>query len=769
MPRTKAKQPNSGHSSLSPHTPAKGTKARQQTLSYQPFYLWVSFLWSLMTLGIMSQRMGVQAQGLPATLDLASVMATQGTVIQGAMAGDQGGYSIASAGDVNGDNITDLLVGAYLASPVNRSHAGTVYVIYGSRPLSAVLDLNALTAAQGIVIQGAVAGDNAGISVSTAGDVNGDGLSDLLVGAFGASPLNRTVAGAVYLIYGSRTFSGVLDLEALTQAQGMVIQGAGAGDEAGFSVSGARDVNGDGIADLLIGAWHASPLNRAQAGAVYLIYGARSLPPVLDLNTTLTQTQGMVIQGPVAGDFAGNSVANSGDVNGDGLSDLLVGAYFASTMSRSYAGAAYLIYGSRTLPAVLDLSTITATQGMVLQGATGFDETGNSVASAGDVNGDGITDLLVGAWQASPLRRTNAGAVILIYGSKTLPAVLDLKALTATQGMVIQGAVAGDYMGISVASAGDVNGDDIPDILVGAYLASPLSRSQAGSAYLIYGTRVLPATLDLANFMDTQGRVIQGAMAGDYAGIAVASSGDVNGDGLNDVLVGTSSVNRSSAGAAYLIYGKLAPTSTSLMTTPSTHTTTVAATSSIRTSPSTSAQSETVRESGESTTMVTEAPIPTISSGKNSGVSGTVIGAAAGAGGLALAAYLVAIGFYACRRKPGSTKSRDVALHEAGSSLRNNQNYTNSQLSDSHSNDLQGVVGPSVNGEYGFLPNPHTVKNDADYQVGTIADLSGEYGGVVNVQPLKDSDYQVGSIANLEDEGEDEKRGVQVGTVYSVF
>jgi hypothetical protein len=830
MPRTKATKPTSVHSSVSTHTSAKGfTKARwavhQTNSSYQSFYLWVSFLWSLMTLGMVGQRVGVQGQGLPAILDLASLRAIEGMVIQGAVGSDYVGSSVASAGDVNGDGITDLLVGAYNASPLSRSHAGEVYLIYGGRTLSAVLDLKNLTSTQGMVIQGAVAFDRAGISVSKAGDVNGDGLSDLVIGAYSASPVSRGGAGAAYLIYGSRTLPAVLDLNTLTPTQGMVIQGAVAGDGTGSSVSGAGDVNGDGITDVLIGANYASPLSRAQAGGAYLIYGSRLLPAVLDLNTTLTATQGMVIQGAVAGDYAGSSVASSGDVNGDNITDLLVGASNASPLSRSRAGGVYLIYGSRALSALLDLKNLTATQGMVIQGAAAFDNSGSSVSNAGDVNGDGISDLMVGAWQASPVSRGQAGAAYLIYGSRTLAAVLDLNALTATQGMVIQGAGVGDTVGHSVSS-GDINGDNITDLTVGTLSTSPLGRRGAGGATLIYGSRTLSAVLDLNALTATQGLVIQGAVAQGQAGWSVSSAGDVDGDGIDDLLVGAwlaSPLNRTQAGAAYLIYGKSAVTPTSLMTTNPLSTTpktttgtplsisTPPTTTSLGTTPRTTITTTTVATGGMAgttsdtvspatslsapsassspltstgspmmtsvnplllTTGVTTATTATfpntlsmtkssLSTGdttsvsdvtettpqeaatqaaKNSGVSSTVIGVAAG-GGVALLVSLGAAGFFACRKKAGAKRTKPVEMSDSGISLKQPTGVPTSEYAAMPVSALDatdaGVTRANQMSEYASVRSPSEAVSGkkSDYNPITQSNPSSHYSNAVPSVP----------------------------------
>jgi hypothetical protein len=539
MPHTKSSQSNKVFSKKK-STP----QTRKNNSDYQSLFLWVNFLWSLITLGMMNQR--VEAQSLPATLDLAALTGTQGLVIQGVSAGDQTGWSVSSAGDVNGDGLADLLVGASRSAPLGRHLAGGATLLYGTRAALAILDLSVgLNATQGMVIIGAISGDYTGISVSAAGDVNGDGLADLVVGAYHASPLGRSLAGTATLIYGSRVLPATLDLATpLSITQGMVIQGAVAGDRTGISVSGAGDVNGDGLADLLAGGDNTPPLGLKGGRAATLIYGSKALPAALDLSLGLNTTQGMVILGTDTDVNNDHWASSAGDVNGDGLSDLLVGAVHASPLGRTNAGAVYIIYGNRALPAVLDLNTtLTQAQGMVIQGAIAGDFAGWSVSTAGDVNGDGLADILVGAPVSVPFASpalNSPGSATLIYGSRSFPALLDLNiTLGSSQGMVIQGTFANDITGWSVSSAGDVNGDGLADFLVATPLASPLGRNQAGIVTLIYGSKALPAILELnATLSTTQGMLIQGALAGDETGYSVSGAGDINGDGLADFLVG---------------------------------------------------------------------------------------------------------------------------------------------------------------------------------------------------------------------------------------
>ena len=233
--------------------------------------------------------------------------------------------------------------------------------------VSKVIDLSTLTADEGFIIQGDAAGDWTGFSVSAAGDVNDDGIADVIVGApYGDD--GGEDAGEAYVIYGqSGSGRSLVDLSALTASEGFIIQGDAEGDQAGYSVSAAGDVNNDGIADLIVGARRGDDGGR-WAGEAYVIYGqSGSGRSLVDLSA-LTADEGFIIQGDALWDFAGYSVSAAGDVNNDGIADVMVGA-IGGNDGGGNAGEAYVIYGqSGSVRSLVDLSTLTASEGFIIQG-----------------------------------------------------------------------------------------------------------------------------------------------------------------------------------------------------------------------------------------------------------------------------------------------------------------------------------------------------------------------------------------------------------------
>ena len=484
------------------------------------------------------------------TVDLVSLAAADGFKIQGDVTGDRAGFSVASAGDVNGDGYDDLIVGAPFGDD-GGANAGEAYVIFGKASGFGTIDLTGLAAADGFVIQGDVA-DYAANSVASAGDVNGDGYDDLIVGArYGGSG-----AGEAYVIFGKASGFGTINLTGLAPADGFIIQGDDAGDRAGWSVSSAGDVNGDGYDDLIVGAPYGDD-GGTNAGAAYVIFGKSGGFGTIDL-TGLAAADGFVIQGDVAGDYAGVSVASAGDVNGDGYDDLIIGARLGDDGGTD-AGEAYVIFGKASGFGTIDFTGLAPADGFIIQGDAADDRAGWSVSSAGDVNGDGFDDIIVGA-RLGDDGGIDAGEAYVIFGKASGFGTIDLTGLAPADGFIIQGDAAGDHAGVSVSSAGDLNGDGFDDIIVGAAQGDD-GGGNAGEAYVIFGSAAgpvpFPFYFDLAtDISPSSGATITGPAPVSALGASVASAGDVNGDGFDDVIIGAPAA--AYYGAAIVLFGSAA-------------------------------------------------------------------------------------------------------------------------------------------------------------------------------------------------------------------
>ncbi|ELR98978.1 integrin alpha, partial [Gloeocapsa sp. PCC 73106] len=496
----------------------------------------------------------------PAQFELSTLNGTNGFTLNGVAEIDRSGFSVSNAGDINGDGIDDLIIGAYGAD-INGSKSGSSYVVFGkSTPFSSTLDLSTLNGSNGFTLNGVAADDYSGISVSSAGDINGDGIDDLIIGAYRADP-NGSGSGSSYVVFGKSTpFSSTLDLSTLNGSNGFTLNGVAADDFSGFSVSSAGDINGDGIDDLIIGANRASP-NGNYSGSSYVVFG-KSTPFSSTLNlSTLNGSNGFTLNGVAGYDYSGRSVSSAGDINGDGIDDLIIGADRADP-NGSRSGSSYVVFGKNTpFNPTLNLSTLDGSNGFTLNGVAAGDYSGFSVSSAGDINGDGIDDLIIGADRANP-NGGDSGSSYVVFGKSTpFSSTLDLSTLDGSNGFTLNGVADNDYSGRSVSSAGDINGDGIDDIIIGANRANS-NGSDSGSSYVVFGKNTpFNSTLNLSTLNGTNGFTLNGVAADDRSGRSVSSAGDINGDGLDDIIIGAfgASPNGTASGSSYVVFGALPP------------------------------------------------------------------------------------------------------------------------------------------------------------------------------------------------------------------
>jgi hypothetical protein len=461
--------------------------------------------------------------------NLSSLNGSNGFTLNG-NASDSSGTSVSNAGDINGDNIDDLIIGA--------PGAGKSYVVFGStNGFDASLNFSDLNGSNGFTINGS-ASDSSGTSVSNAGDVNNDGIGDLIIGASGAA----LGAGQSYVVFGSRnSFNANLDLSSLNGSNGFAINGIngrnsdGISDSSGTSVSNAGDINGDNIADLIIGA----PSAVSGAGQSYVVFGSSSaFSASLDLSS-LDGSNGFAINGNGT-DSSGNSVSSAGDINGDNIADLIIGA--------QGTGKSYVVFGSTSaFSANFDLSSLNGSNGFAING-NASDFFGTSVSNAGDVNNDQIDDLIIGAYNAA----SGAGQSYVVFGkSSGFSESLNLSDLNGSNGFTIKGINDNDVSGFSVSAAGDVNDDDIADLIIGA----PFALSGAGQSYVVFGSsNGFSESLDLSNLDPSQGFAINGINATDSSATSVSAAGDINNDGADDLLVGAPG-----AGQSYVVFGTPKP------------------------------------------------------------------------------------------------------------------------------------------------------------------------------------------------------------------
>ena len=423
--------------------------------------------------------------------------------VESNQAGSDFGFSVATAGDVNGDGFSDVVVGAIYYDH-GQANEGAAFLYLGS---SGGLGSSAAT-----MLESDQSGCYFGWSVSTAGDVNGDGFSDVIVGAKGYTH-GESLEGRAFVYLGSE--AGLNPVAAWTAESNQ------ADANFGCSVATAGDVNGDGYSDVIVGAYLYTD-GQAYEGRAYVYMGSPAGLYFLAV---------WAAESDQAGAYFGYSVATAGDVNGDGYSDVIVGAYLYDA-GETNEGRAFIYFGSAD---GLSLSSPPLT----LESDREYAWFGYSVGTAGDVNGDGYSDVIVDALYYTG-DQSNEGAAFVYHGSAS--------GISTTPALLLEADQANARFGNSVATAGDVNGDGFSDVIVGAH-SYDSGEIDEGRAFFYLGSA--------DGLSSAPAWTAEGNQAGSAFGCTTATAGDVNGDGFSDVIVGAVGYanGQASEGRVYLYLG----------------------------------------------------------------------------------------------------------------------------------------------------------------------------------------------------------------------
>jgi len=469
---------------------------------------------------------------------------------------DTPGKTIGS--DFNGDGTHDFIVGAHDNVDCTAGACGAAYIFFGSTTISGTKDLGGVQSAD-VTILGKGDDNDFGRSVSSVGDVNGDGIDDFIVGANQYDISGANLEGAAYIFFGASDLSGTKDLGGVASAD-VTFLGKVAGDGLGDSVSGAGDVNGDGFDDIIVGASGYDVTGANNEGAAYIFFGAS------DLNGTKSLGEGqsadITILGKASGDRlgAGGSASGAGDINGDGFDDIIVGALHNDDGGGgNEGGAAYVFFGASNLSGTKSLGAGASADITFLGKGGGYDYLGSRVAGAGDVNGDGFDDIIVAAYLNSEgSAGTYAGAAYIFFGASNLSGTKDLGG-AASADVTVLGKANNDRLGMGgVSGAGDINDDGFDDVIIGANYNDDGGASNEGAAYIFFGSSTLSGTKSLGGGQSADVTIL-GKETSSNLGRGVSGTGDVNADGIPDVIVGAYNNDDcaagSNCGAAYVFFG----------------------------------------------------------------------------------------------------------------------------------------------------------------------------------------------------------------------
>ncbi|MBF03545.1 MAG: hypothetical protein CMP76_09640 [Flavobacterium sp.] len=443
-----------------------------------------------------------QNQLYPATFNLNSLNGSNGFEVAGLPTDIQFGAETQFIGDINNDGLEDLAIGSGNATVNGFQLSGSAYIIFGSsNPYPNPFDLTTLDGTNGFVVSGIAYDERRGSTIAGVGDINGDGIDDVIIGS------SNTNADEI-VIYGTTSFPALFTINSINGTNGFLIDTPGSNQ-----VAGLGDVNGDGMNDFIINTPHFS-------GQAWILFGRSSNFPASIDASWLDGTKGFKTSS-FPGDRSSYKIGAAGDINHDGFKDILIGNWDSSDPAISFC-----LFGKGTpFPALVDLTALDGTDGFSIDNNGGNFLT--FVGTLGDINHDGIDDFF---------SETNA-----IFGRTTpFPFHFSQSSLNGVEGFTLPGS-------LTSAGIGDINLDGIDDF-ISVY-------GNNGKAYIVFGsTNGFPNPINESTLNGINGFIINGLNPSNI-GRPVSGNGDLNGDGIADFVVGSPYTPTTEIGKSYVIFG----------------------------------------------------------------------------------------------------------------------------------------------------------------------------------------------------------------------